>query len=143
MAHSAKLGNSCQCCAVFTFNHFEAFTASYNTLKVDYERTDAYPEFPKLKASAKDGCIFCGLLRSSCQQYCPGDDAFIDLKNGKRPYQGNVQIQGAVFSSSAPSRGITTLEFNIHPIDTTDSSQYTTIYLNLYSCEDMTLILLM
>ncbi|RDL37080.1 Uncharacterized protein BP5553_04513 [Venustampulla echinocandica] len=132
MAHSAEPNNPCKHCAVFTSDHSEAFTASYCSLELDYERVDIFPELPELEASAKDGCVFCGLLRSSCRLYCPGDDAF----NGKNPYEGRVQIHGAALSTSAPERGITTLAFNIRPIDTADSLDYVPIYFNFYSCED-------
>ena len=42
--------------------------------RISYNRTDEYPDFPALEASARRGCRLCGLLRHALQ------DKFSDKK---------------------------------------------------------------
>ena len=40
---------------------------TYGSYIITHNRTDEYPDFPALKASARTGCRFCGLLRHALQ----------------------------------------------------------------------------
>jgi hypothetical protein len=139
MATSFCFNNPCNYCLILTVDHSEAFLKTGGDLSIDYERLDTFPDFPQLKASTKDGCGFCGLLRASCQSYCSYGGPFATSTDGKKPFESIVQIYRAKITSVGGGRGMTTLQFSIRPIDSAyDSSSLTTIYFNLYCCNGIT-----
>ncbi|PQE10517.1 heterokaryon incompatibility protein [Rutstroemia sp. NJR-2017a BVV2] len=137
MAASICFNNACKYCLVLTVDHSEAFLKTAGDLSIDYERFDTFPDFPQLNASSKDGCAFCGLLRASCRSHCSYEDPFASSSDGKKSFEINVQIYRAKITAVGRGRGMTTLQFSICPIDRAyDSSSLTTIYFNLYCCND-------
>ena len=72
---------------------------------VPYNRSDQYPEFPSLKAQARKGCTFCGLLRHTLQAKY-SDEKIAEAESDFHPtirsewpsgWDGHVTIDGALF----------------------------------------------
>lgn len=53
---------TCQSCAAIVPDRRKAVKG---LVRIDYERIDLYPDFPRLKASAKSGCGLCRLIRKT------------------------------------------------------------------------------
>lgn len=53
---------TCQSCAAIVP---DCRKANRGTIAINYERVDLYPDFPDLKASARNGCGLCKLLRKT------------------------------------------------------------------------------
>lgn len=53
---------TCQYCAAIVPDRRKA---ENGLIKINYERVDLYPDFPKLKSSARNGCGLCRFLRKT------------------------------------------------------------------------------
>jgi hypothetical protein len=53
---------TCQSCAAIVPDHRKA---NKGIIAINYERVDLYPDFPDLKASARNGCGLCKFLRKT------------------------------------------------------------------------------
>lgn len=109
----------------------------YRLIRLTYDRTDVFPDFPALLASVNLGCQFCGLLRYAIQSTWgsgrmeewyrgtlhPKDAYWTDLWD--REWDGRVRIGKGSYSlemntASNDTRGIignglTTLAFEVGP----------------------------
>lgn len=76
-----------------------------NSSPKNVEWRDRYPEFPNLKASAQDGCAFCGLLRHAMLHvYSNAEIAKVqrivpDSTWPKTKWNGDIQICDADFGT--------------------------------------------
>ena len=74
-------------------------------IAIPYRRVDRYPSFPALLASSREGCDFCGLLRSALQDQYSDEkiakaesDFDASIRDNWRPTEWDCQvtIDGAV-----------------------------------------------
>lgn len=111
----------CQSCATIVPDRRKARNG---IIKISYECVDLFPDFPKLKMSAKNGCGLCRLIRKSIRaewatqaMYESGlgtlredDNLWDDLLDS--PWDRRVRIHDFIF---APPQGYMTLS----PLDAT------------------------
>ena len=77
-------------------------------IRIPYKRVDRYPGFPMLLASHREGCAFCGLLRSALQDQYSDEktakaesffDASIRANWRTSEWDFQVTVDGAVLST--------------------------------------------
>jgi hypothetical protein len=93
----------CEHCRVLAFgeNSLKSVKEEGDVLDLTYKRRDTYPGLPSLKASAENGCGFCGMLREVIEIEVPGmrreaDKTLPDdmLSLALDPKQFDVDIDG-------------------------------------------------